>query len=450
MTEALREYCSWCFEKTSHKLIEQNYLRRNVYQCESCKNKTLQCRYCSSMAKQGEFWDDELCAEHDGSIASFKTASSTLSDISAYHEILKRERINLAKVAKIAAGTAGGAVLFGPLAFIAGPSVAAALGTTGLLGAAGTGTAISSLSGAALTSASVAAIGGGTMMAGAAILTAAGGMLGGANGAAISNTYFGEISNFQIRKIEEGNKHSVIFINGFMSENDHDVSDWTAHLEKHFNKNTKYHVNWESKNLKKLGSIAAGAPHKAGMELAKALAKRALKEAPAKIAPFALLGNITDLIGNPWHATMLKAGMTGVMLADAIARTPGWTFTLAGHSLGARVIYYALEALSTKSGKPIQDVYLLGGAVGGSSKDSPGWESATNVVRGRIYNCHSNNDGILKVLYRGANGFQSEPIGYSPIQLKHEKIHNFDCTELVDGHTSWKHWFGEILDQLKA
>ena len=32
-------YCSWCFEKTTHKLIEKNYLRRNVYEClsEKCK-----------------------------------------------------------------------------------------------------------------------------------------------------------------------------------------------------------------------------------------------------------------------------------------------------------------------------------------------------------------------------------------------------------------------------
>ena len=70
------------------------------------------------------------------------------------------------------------------LAF-AGP-IAAAVGTTGLLGAASTGTAISALSGGALANASLAALGGGAiavggggMAAGSATVAAAGALLGG-------------------------------------------------------------------------------------------------------------------------------------------------------------------------------------------------------------------------------------------------------------------------------
>lgn len=53
---------------------------------------------------------------------------------------------------------AGGAVVGGTVVALAAPVVLPVLGGAGLLGAAGTGTAISTLSGAALTSASCASI----------------------------------------------------------------------------------------------------------------------------------------------------------------------------------------------------------------------------------------------------------------------------------------------------
>lgn len=72
------------------------------------------------------------------------------------------------------AAVVGVTVASGGLAFaVAGP-IAATIGSTGLLGAASTGTAISGLSGAAATSASLAALGGG------AVATGGGGMAAGA------------------------------------------------------------------------------------------------------------------------------------------------------------------------------------------------------------------------------------------------------------------------------
>ena len=79
----------------------------------------------------------------------------------------------------------GGTVATGGLAWVAAPEVAAAVGGVGLLGAASTGTAISTLSGAALTNASLAAVGGGAvaaggggMAAGAAVITGVGAVAG--------------------------------------------------------------------------------------------------------------------------------------------------------------------------------------------------------------------------------------------------------------------------------
>lgn len=180
------------------------------------------------------------------------------------------------------------------------------------------------------------------------------------------------------------------------------------------------------------------------MELSTKLGEKALKSAGKKTGPLVLVNTLVDMVSNPWHNAMVKASMTGIMLADAISRTPGWTFTLAGHSLGARVIYYALEALSTREDPAlVENVYLLGGAVGGGDKE--GWLAATKAVNGTIFNCFSKNDNVLKYLYQGANAGLSTPIGYREISLKHRQIENLDCSSFVDGHSLWKAAFGSIL-----
>ena len=74
-------------------------------------------------------------------------------------------------------------IIGGTVTVIAAPFVLPILGTAGLLGAAGTGTAISTLSGAALTNASCAAVTG-TIAGTSAVVTTAGAVVGGVAGAA--------------------------------------------------------------------------------------------------------------------------------------------------------------------------------------------------------------------------------------------------------------------------
>lgn len=447
-------YCSWCGAWSTHRQVEQNYLRRNVYKCSHCHEKTVQCRYCKNMARTGEKWDDELCSEHDGSVASFKNLNLKIDDLSDFKRLFERDALNLMRAGKIAAGTIAGVAVVTPCAFAAAPALASSLGAAGVLGAAGTGTLISTLSGAALTSASMAAIGGGTMLGGLVVVTAAGAALGAYKGGIVSNSYFGEIEHFEIRKVHhgrKGNKHAVIFVNGFMSEKNRDVEDWTTPLGDHFDEESWYHVDWESHNLHKLGRLLGKTPETAGVAMAKQLAEKAAKQGAKKLGPLALVNTLAELLKNPWHTTMVKAGMTGILLADAIARTRGWTFTLAGHSLGARAIYYALEALSTRIEAPlIENVYLLGGAVGGGEKDNAGWEAATRAVSGRIFNGHSDKDDVLRYMYQGANCGLSAPIGSHPIAFKHPKISNLNCTDLAKGHLEWKGVFGSILTRAAA
>lgn len=68
MSDRETAWCSWCFKRTEHELVQQNYVRRNVYQCQSCLNRTLICRFCDAAARGHETYDDEKCALCDGTI----------------------------------------------------------------------------------------------------------------------------------------------------------------------------------------------------------------------------------------------------------------------------------------------------------------------------------------------------------------------------------------------
>lgn len=442
-------FCSWCFTRSAHILTEQNFARRNVYKCGSCEKRTVECRYCTHMARGDENgWDSELCAEHNGEIASFERNGADLQCLSDFETIFKRDTINLKGTGvKVACSVVGAAVLT-PIAVAAAPAVAASLGAAGLLGAAGSGTAISTLSGAALTSASMAAIGGGTVAGGAAVAAVAGTALGAHCGGKISNSYFGQVEGFGIRKVQGGNKHAIIFVNGFLSQGSDDIDDWKRGLKAAYRRNHWYHLSWEAKRLRDLGAMLGGAPNILASGAVAKLASTAGKNLAARASPLSGALIASDVLSNPWHSAMKKAEMTGVLLADAISRTPKWRFTLAGHSLGARVIYFALEELARRNHtKRIRDVFLLGGAV---SNEPEGWERAASAVSGFINNCYSKNDSVLAYAYRIANAGQSTPIGYEPINTRHDRIRNLDRTPTVAGHMDWKCDLPSILESLRS
>jgi len=133
---------------------------------------------------------------------------------------------------------------------------------------------------------------------------------------------------------------------------------------------------------------------------------------------------------------MVKASMTGILLADLLCRVKNTEFILIGHSLGARVLYYTLNSLSTRSHTHVKDVYLLGGAVDGTNKE--GWTKASEAVDGQIYNCYSSNDSVLKYLYSPANLWLSHPIGLGPISCPAPNICNVDVSKFVPGHMYYK------------
>lgn len=382
------------------------------------------------MTKGGN-WDNELCAEHDGSIASFERLSLQLNDIADYKKIFQRDVVNIQKAGAIAAFSIGGAAVLGPLAFAAAPAIGGAVGV-GILG----------LSGAAATNAGLAAVGGGAIAAGglgiaggAAILGATGTALGGAIGGVISNSYFKDVEGFEIELLKKGKGAKVLFIDGFLTEKTPKPSDWEKALTKKYPDNPWYYVRWESKRLHDIGKDLSGHGGKAvAQKLITAWAKKAAKEGAKNLGPIGTVMTALGLASNPWSIALVKAGQTGVLLADIISRTNS-EYILFGHSLGARVIFYALETLSTKKSNHITDVHLLGGAVGNKAEH---WEKAIMATNGRVNNYYSANDWVLATFYKAGTFFTSSPIGRSPIGISTSKINNVNVSNIVSGHTKYK------------
>eukprot|EP00003_Mantamonas_plastica_P025460 TRINITY_DN4_c0_g1_i12.p1 TRINITY_DN4_c0_g1~~TRINITY_DN4_c0_g1_i12.p1 ORF type:complete len:660 (+),score=170.60 TRINITY_DN4_c0_g1_i12:2099-4078(+) len=77
--------CSWCFKCTDHSLEDKNMVRRNIYNCGNCHNRTVICRSlnCSCLARDHGSYSDELCAYHDGTIKSWEEGEKNADDLLA-------------------------------------------------------------------------------------------------------------------------------------------------------------------------------------------------------------------------------------------------------------------------------------------------------------------------------------------------------------------------------
>ena len=385
-----------------------------------------------------------FCAEHGGEIPGFSKMDLRFSDLSDWNDFFARDSVDVRKLGKgilvtlLVGGAAGGVAL--PLA----PVLAARLGAMGMLALASTGTSIQTLSGAALAKASLAYLGGGAVAAGGGgiavgtgVIGAAGAALGVARGTVVANAYFGEVKGYGIKSLRRAREHEqppLLFINGFLQQEDNLFDDWERGTRTLFSGSTAYGVKWESGRLEELGEDLPG--------IASAAAKLAGKPLPTPAA--AGLAGANALLANPWFVALYKAKAVGVLNAHMLSRFDGAPPVLMGHSLGARTIYYTLLQLAEKGGPPkVQDVFLLGGAV----EKAADWNRAASAVAGSIWNLFSERDQVLSKLYRVGTAFSSNPVGLAPITSNASNIVNVDCTDVVGGHREFKTKLGDLLQR---
>merc|ERR1712232_572613 len=106
--------------------------------------------------------------------------------------------------------------------------------------------------------------------------------------------------------------------------------------------------------------------------------------------------------------------------------------TLVGTSLGSLVIFEALTHMATRKHHVgiIQDVYLFGAPVSGAADD---WKPITPLIAGKIVNCLSSQDGVIKLCVKGLG----VKIGQAVAGLDgicSERAQNLDMTATIKRH----------------
>lgn len=211
---------------------------------------------------------------------------------------------------------------------------------------------------------------------------------------------------------------TVMFLNGFLQENDEQFTDWLA-PQSMINPNAMlYGVHWPSKTIQDLGVLAQDIYQNR---------------------------NFWQLIHNPWHGALQSAEKSGIQFGQLLADHEYNQLILVGHSLGCRVLYYALATLAQKHHTLSADIILLGGAVGNQSKD---WNAVAEYIDGTIYNCFSQEDSVLKYVYSASLAWLSSPVGRYPIDSQCQNIINVDCTGIVNSHVSWKQYYCDIYQHI--
>ncbi|WP_082480915.1 DUF726 domain-containing protein [Rathayibacter sp. Leaf299] len=433
-------WCSSCFFKTEHRKSNRPAGQLPVYVCQGCGSPTLPCLAsgCSNMAvrERGAVRVPQFCAEHRHDIPGFEKAHGTFGELHDYEDFLKYEKPDLIATSKIVLGGAALLTVAAPVALLAAPAIGGAIGSLGVFGG---------LTGAAASSHGLALLGGGTLAAGGlgmaggtTVVTAVGAAVGGVLGASVSNAYLREDKSFGIELLRPGKGGvPVIVANGFLTEGAGEKwGGWKAIVDERYSDSPVYRVRWGSKEIRDLGDLVTGSAGKVGgVAVARAAAALATK------AGARLLGNVVgpgliaaDLAKNPWHVAKNRADKTGVILGDLLARTEAESYVLIGHSLGARLMVVAAEAMGTKPGGPrIEAAHLLGAAIGAKGD----WTSLTAAVDEGVYCYHSRNDNVLKFVYRVAQAGETAAglIGFTPIS---SKLQNIDVSELVTTHFEYQ------------
>lgn len=431
---AVSRWCSGCFARTDHRHVRGADRPRRTYLCDECGTPTVACAVpgCSHQAVIRPRTPVTLayCAEHRHEIPGFAKLDAPIPTLDDYGSFLKHEVRNAVRITQVAGGSIAAAAVMAPVALLAAPAVGAALGSSMLGG---------SLTGAAATSHGLAMLGGGAvasgglgMAGGTVVVTATGTALGGALGAATLSAYAGADRSFAIERVREGTGTPVVFATGFLTEGLSGWSDWQRVVDTRYPRSPVYQVHWGGKELQDLAVLVGSSSTKAAVHaLVVQAARRGNKGFGLPGLGWVLAAH--EVATNPWTVAKTRAGMTGAALAEIIARTLDGPYVLMGHSLGARVMVTAAQALGTRPGPPrVESMHLLGAAV--DRKDD--WRSLEAAVEGTVWNYWSSEDAVLRWLYRFAE-VGKEAAGHQGLSTKLPRIRNRNVSRRVANHSGY-------------
>lgn len=237
----------------------------------------------------------------------------------------------------------------------------------------------------------------------------------------------------------------TIGITGWLTDPEQVSSPWRV-----ISKSTSepFALRWELEALLNLGNSLDSMVSSAAWGYAKSeLISRTVFAAAAQAMawPLAIM-SIGRVVDNPFSIARSRAEKAGEVLADAlINKAQGERpVTLIGYSLGARVIYACLQSLAKRGAFGLIESAVFIGAP--CPSDSADWRAMRTVVSGRLVNVYSENDFVLKFLYR-TSSMQLGVAGLRKV-VGLPSVENVDVSETVNGHLRYRYLVGSILSKI--
>lgn len=254
----------------------------------------------------------------------------------------------------------------------------------------------------------------------------------------------GDVHTFELKPLHNNKRANLILtVSGWMNGEMDDVRLPFSTVDPVMG--DIFSLLWEPEMLRSMGqTIGILASEALSTSIQQILGATILAALMSAIQLPMALSKLSYLLDNPWNVSLDRAWKAGKILADTLisGNLGVRPVTLVGFSLGSRVIYSCLIELASRGGYGlIEDVILLGNPV------SVKYEQITlanSVVSGRFINGYSKNDWILGYLFRATGGGLLAVAGISPIE-NIPGVENFDCTELVEGHMSYRQAIPKIL-----
>ncbi|OQR80254.1 transmembrane and coiled-coil domain-containing protein 4-like [Tropilaelaps mercedesae] len=365
-----------------------------------------------------------LVEMYENSVVQFLSRDNVQHSDSERREIAKRERNKkIKRYLMIGIATVGGGAVLGLTGGLAAPLVAAGAGA--VIGGAG-----------------AAALG---STAGIALISSVMGLAGAGLTGYKMKKRVGEIEEFAFDELSSGHElHVTIGVAGWLTDDKPEaiLHPWRTML----NSREQYVLRYETGYLVELGrAMDYLFSFAVSMAAQEALKYTVLSGLIAAVAWPATLVMVAGAIDNPWGVCQRRSAQVGRHLAEVLlqrqhGRRP---VTLIGFSLGARVIYYCLKELSAREGSEgiIENAVLLGTPVPAHPED---WAPFGRIVAGNIVNGYCRGDWLLKFVYRTSSATM-KIAGLQPIAWRDRRMHNFDLSAVVNGHTDYYHKMDDIL-----
>lgn len=272
---------------------------------------------------------------------------------------------------------------------------------------------------------------------------------------------------------EESQSDHVIFcINGFMTQSADPLRNWSSWKATSLDKQSctensmsaeesqhvLYNVYWEAGSIEDWNQFCTNANNLLGQ-------KNGFGSSTVNSVS-AISSIVSHFAGNPWHKAQNKANLIGIMLAHVLASQPAITknrkVSLFGHSLGAAVIFQALQELArirqerdTEERFVTNAVFFGGAFIPECSKLKVVTDEIDSANGGRMINVFSTRDAVLSNLFWVSNMHGNDKVasGCAAIKAFDDKLTdgiNVDVSDLIPPviTTQFGHSYGPFMSRI--